>query len=56
MEMLEGEVPIKFKDVDNLDEKLIGSTMALRRLYDSMQGAERNLKMNYYKKKKGTGE
>ena len=56
MEMLEGEVPMKFKDVDNLDEKISASIKALRGLYNRMQGTERDVKISYYKKKKRTGE
>lgn len=56
MEMLEGEVPVKFKDVDNLDEKISASIKALRSLYNRMQGTERDVKISYYKKKKGTRE
>lgn len=56
MEMLEGEVPMKFKDVDNLDEKISASIKALRSLYNRMQGTERDVKISYYKNKKGTRE
>lgn len=56
MEMLEGEVPMKFKDVDNLDEKISASIKALRGLYNRMQGTQRDVKVSYYKKKKRTRE
>ena len=56
MEMLEGEVPMKFKDVDNLDEKISASIKALRGLYNRMQGTQRDVKISYYKKKKRTRE
>lgn len=56
MEMLEGEVPMKFKDVDNLDEKISASIKALRGLYNRMEGTERDVKISYYKKKKRTRE
>jgi chromosome segregation ATPase len=56
MEMLEGKVPMKFKDVDNLDEKISASIKALRGLYNRMEGTERDVKISYYKKKKRTRE
>lgn len=56
MEMLEGKVPMKFKDMDNLDEKINGSIKALRGLYSRMQRAKRDVKISYYKKKKTTRE
>lgn len=56
MEMLEGDVPMKFKDVDNVDEKISASIKALRDLYNRMQGTEKDVKISYYKKKKRTGE
>ena len=56
MEMLEGEVTMKFKDVDNLDEKISVSIKALRGLYNRMRGTERDVKISYYKKKKRTRE
>lgn len=51
MEMLEAEIPEKFRAVDNLDEKIQGTVNALKSLHSRMQGAERNIKMSYYNKK-----
>ena len=52
MKILEDEVPLKFRDVDTLDKKIIGLIQALRDLHARTQGAQRNVKMRYYKNKK----
>jgi chromosome segregation ATPase len=52
MGMLEREVPVKVSDVDNVDEKITGAMKVLKDLYSRMQGVERKVKTNYYKKKK----
>jgi chromosome segregation ATPase len=52
MGMLEREVPVKVSDVDNVDEKITGALKVLKDLYSRMQGVERKVKTNYYKKKK----
>jgi chromosome segregation ATPase len=51
MGMLEREVPVKVSDVDNVDEKITGAMKVLKDLYSRMQGVERKVKTNYYKKK-----
>ena len=51
MEILEGEIPVKSKDMYNLDEKVMGAIKALKRLYNRMQAAERDVKVSYYKRK-----
>ena len=51
MEMLEGEVPMKFRDVDSLDDKIKRTLNALMGCYNSMRRVEITVKENYYKKK-----
>lgn len=51
MEMLEGEVPMKFRDVDSLDDKIKRTSNALMGCYNSMRRVEITVKENYYKKK-----
>ena len=52
MSMLEQEVPLKFRDMDNLDEQVTGTVKALQSLFDRMQDIEMNLNISYYKNKK----
>lgn len=56
VEMLEGEVPAKSRDMDDLDAKLLRSAKALKDLYNGMHAAEKSVKTNYYKKKNSTRE
>lgn len=51
MGMLEREVPVKVSDVDNLNEKMVHAVKVLKDLYRRMQGVEKKIKINYYKKK-----
>lgn len=55
MEVLEGEVPVKSKDMLNVDEKVMGAIKALKGLYNRMQAAERGVKVSYYKNKNNKG-
>lgn len=54
MGMLEGEVPVKLSDADNLDEKITRAIKELKNLYNKMQSVERSVKIDYYNKKKTT--
>ena len=54
--MLENDVPLKFRDIENLDDKIGGSLKALRELYERMQAVEKNVKSIYYRKGKGSGQ
>ena len=51
MEILEGEIPVKSKEMHNLDRKVMGAIKALKRLYNRMQVAERDVKISYYQRK-----
>jgi len=48
--MLEAEIPLKFRDADNLGEKITGTLKAMNDLHDRMKAVERNVKLIYYKK------
>lgn len=49
--MLEGEVPVKYRDMDNLDERIKRASEALQNFYGRMQRAEKSMKETYYKSK-----
>jgi len=55
MEILEGEIPVKSKEMHNLDGKVMGAIKALKRLYNRMQVAERDVKISYYQGKNNKG-
>ena len=49
--MLEGEIPVKFRDADNLDKKIKGTFIrALNDLQQRVNAVERKAKVLYYKK------
>ncbi|MBW2062396.1 MAG: hypothetical protein JRI95_12680 [Deltaproteobacteria bacterium] len=49
--MLEGEIPLKFRDADNLDKKIKGTFIrALNDLQERVHAVERKAKVLYYKK------
>ena len=49
--MLEGEIPVKFRDADNLDKKIKGTFIrALEDLQQRVTAVERKAKVLYYKK------
>jgi len=49
--MLEGEIPVKFRDADNLDKKIKGTFIrALKDLQQRVNAVERKAKVLYYKK------
>ena len=52
MRMLEGDVPEKNRGLDTLDEKITVAIKILKTFYQRMQHVERNVKTNYYHKKK----
>jgi len=51
MGMLEEEIPVKFRDADNLDKKIKGTFIrALNNLQQKINAVERKTKVLYYKK------
>lgn len=49
--MLEGEIPVKFRDADNLDKKIKGTFIrALNDLQQRVNAVERKAKVLYYKR------
>jgi chromosome segregation ATPase len=52
MRMLEGDIPEKTRGLDDLDEKIIVAVKILKTFYQKMQHIERNVKTNYYHKRK----
>lgn len=51
MAVLEGDVPGKFRDVDNVDVKITRAMEALAGLHGRMRRAEKDLKKSYYQNK-----
>ena len=50
--MLEGEIPVKYRDRGNLDEKIDRTLNLLDEFYNRMQRVEKTIKEIYYKKNK----
>jgi chromosome segregation ATPase len=52
MGMLEGDVPVKYRDVDNLDEKIKRTSQTLKSFCSRMHDIERTVTEIYYVRKK----
>nr|ASQ41171.1 magnetosome protein Mad24 [Candidatus Magnetananas rongchenensis] len=53
MDFLEDDVPDAYKQVDDIDDLIDQTVDSLTNLYDKAYHAEKNIKINYYKTKKG---
>lgn len=56
MAMMEGDIPVKSNEVDNMDETIKKSIRALRGFGNRMQRIERDLIVNYYERKQHARE
>ena len=52
MGMLEGDVPVKYRDMDNLEEKIKRTLQTLKSFYSRMHRIEKTVKETYYMSKK----